>query len=202
MSKAVFTSILKSSLQLSRSEMDAYWQLAMNASLPSFVFDLVSPSFMRLPQVHNAYVAKRGFKPIPMTKQQARRFILEALIDGPRYMKELRELYTIPTEMRLEVVAELLDDKKICFAFCPIGNCMAYELNRRIRVPESLVRRVNTYIRANKRISLFHFYEMVARYDYSVFCVLAGNILNRDYGCVGLKLENGITYLCLKEDEF
>lgn len=200
MSKSIFTSLLKSKLHISQSEIEAYWKLALNASLPNFVFNLVSPSFLRLPQVHDAYVEKRGVKPVPVTKNQARRFILEALIDGPRYMRELRDLYTIPKQVRLDVMADLLDEKKICFSFCPIGNCMVYELNRRIRVPESLVKRLNTYLRANKRISLFHFYEMVAKYDYSVFCVMAKNILNRDFGHVGLKFENGIAYLCFKED--
>lgn len=200
MSKIAFFSLLKTRLRLNLSEIRCYWDLALSADLPPFVFDVVSPSFLRLPEVHAAYAAKYGVKPVPINKDEARRLIMEALIEGPRYMRELRQLYTLPRELRLEVVAELLDEKKICFYFCPIGSQMLYELNRRIRVPDNLVRRLNTYLRANGRVSLYHFWQMTSKYDYSLLCVLAGRIQDRDFGCVDLVWENGKAYLVYKEE--
>ena len=202
MSKIAFFSLLKTRLRLSYPEINNYWELALTADLPQFVFDLVSPSFLRLPQVHQAYVSKYGLKPIPINPDEARRLILEAMIEGPRYMKELRQLYTLPKEMRLKIVAELLDEKKICFSYCPIGNCMAYELNRRIRVPDNLARRLNTYLRANGRVSLYHFWQMTAKYDYSLLCVMAGRIQERDFGCVDLSWKDGKVFLSYKSEHF
>lgn len=201
MSKVIFFSILKNKLQLSRTELDQYWKLALNAELPKFVFDLISPSFLRLPQIHEAYVVKLGCKPVPINKDQTRRLILEALIEGPRYASELRELYTIPTDLRLNVVGELLADKKICFNYCPIGNCIAYELNRRTRAPDNLVRRLNTYLRANNKVSLYRFYLMSKQYDYSVLCMLASNIQECNFSNVGLQWVRGSAVLFYKEEK-
>lgn len=202
MSKTAFFSLLKTRLSLNFSEIRHYWELALNADLPQFVFNVVSPSFLRLPQVHEAYVKKYGLKPIPINKDEARRLILEALIEGPRYMKELRELYTLPKDMRLQIVSELMDEKKICFSYCPIGNCMAYELNRRIRVPDNLARRLNRYLRANGRVSLYHFWQMTAKYDYSLLCVMAGRIQERDFGCVDLNWKDGKVFLSYRNEHF
>jgi hypothetical protein len=200
MSKIAFFSLLKTRLRLSLPEIRCYWDLALTADLPQFVFDVVSTQFLRLPEVYAAYVNKYGLKPLPINRDEARRLILEALIDGPRYMKELRQLYTLPKELRQQVVAELLDEKKICFYFCPIGNCMLYELNRRIRVPDNLIRRLNTYLKANGRVSLYHFWQMTVKYDYSLLCVLAGRIQERDFGCVDLTWEGGKVFLFYKRE--
>lgn len=202
MSKTAFFSLLKTRLKLSYREINSYWELALTAELPQFVFDLVSPSFLRLPEVHQAYVEKYGFKPLPINKDEARRLILEALIEGPRYMKELRQLYTLPKDMRLSLIAELLDDKKICFSYCPIGNCMAYELNRRIRVPDNLARRLNTYLKANRRVTLYSFWQITAKYDYALMCVMAARIQERDFGCVDISRENGKVFLSYKSEHF
>lgn len=202
MSKIAFFSLLKTRLKLSYKEINSYWELALTANLPQSVFDLVSPSFLRLPEVHQAYVNKYGFKPVPINKDEARRLILESLIEGPRYMKELRQIYTLPKEMRLKIITELLDERKICFSYCPIGNCMMYELNRRIRVPDSLARRLNTYLRANGRVSLYHFWQMTAKHDYSLLCVMAGRIQERDFGCVNLNWEGGKVFFTYKEEHF
>lgn len=199
MSKIAFFSLLKTRLRLSYPEINNYWELALTADLPQFVFDLVSPSFLRLPQVHQAYVKKYGLKPIPINKDEARRLILEAFIEGPRYMRELRQLYTLPKDLRLQIVTELLDERKICFRFCPIGNCVAYELNGRIRVPDNLARRLNTYLRANHRVSLYSFWQMTSKYDYSLLCVLAKNIQERDFGCVELTWQDGKAFLSLND---
>lgn len=195
MSKTVFASILKSKLQLNRFELESYWLQALNARLPQFVLELISPEFLRLPSVYQAYVNNCGFEPVILNKDQARRLILEALIEGPRYMTELRALFTISKEMRLEVITELLEEKTICFNYCPIGKCIAYELNRRIRIPDNLLRRLNSYLALNQRVSLYRFSLMATKYDYSILCVMAGRIQERDNSSILISRHKGQVYL-------
>ncbi len=61
MSKVVFASILKRTLpEVSKVDIDAYWVHALNATLPARILDVISPSLIQLPLVHDAYVKKVG----------------------------------------------------------------------------------------------------------------------------------------------
>ncbi|HCA5286870.1 TPA: hypothetical protein MW252_002987 [Acinetobacter nosocomialis] len=178
MSKVVFASILKRSLpEVTKVDIDAYWVHALNATLPARILDVISPSLIQLPLVHDAYVKKNGHSPLIVRPDQARRLILELLIDGPRYMSEIQKLFSIPSEMRMSVMEQLIQDKYVVYEFCPIGNCICYDLNPKLRINSELKYRIDRAMQKAPQMTLYQLSLRAIAFDYAILCIWAKLIL-------------------------
>lgn len=178
MSKFIFASILKRSLpEVSKVDIEAYWKHALNATLPTRILNVISPSFIQLPLIHEAYVKKVGLSPIAVDAKQARRLILELLIDGPRYMSEIQKLFSIPSELRIAVIEQLIEEKYIVFEFCSIGNCLCFDLNPKLRVNAELKYRIDQVMQKNSKITLYQLSMWMISFDYVLLCIWAKLIL-------------------------
>lgn len=178
MSKFIFASILKRSLpEVSKVDIEAYWKHALNATLPARILNVISPSFIQLPLIHEAYVKKMGLFPISVDAKQARRLILELLIDGPRYMSEIQKLFSIPSELRRAVVEQLIEEKYVVFEFCSIGNCLCFDLNPKLRVNTELKYRIDQVMQKNSQMTLYQLSMWMISFDYVLLCIWAKLIL-------------------------
>lgn len=178
MSKFIFASILKRSLpEVSKVDIEAYWKHALNATLPARILNVISPSFIQLPLIYEAYVKKVGLSPIAVDAKQARRLILELLIDGPRYMSEIQKLFSIPNELRIAVIEQLIEEKYIVFEFCSIGNCLCFDLNPKLRVNAELKYRIDQVMQKNSKITLYQLSMWMISFDYVLLCIWAKLIL-------------------------
>lgn len=157
---------------------NAYWDLALKAQLPNRIFDLIVPNFHRLPLAYDAYCKKLGYSPITVNKSQARRMILELLIEGPRYISEIQNLFSITAEMRREVLSELVDSNKVVFEFCPIGNCISYDLAPYLRIPKKAKTVIDNAMRESQSMNLYQLSLRALDIDYAVICVFAKSVLN------------------------
>lgn len=177
MSKSTFAAIIKAKLpEVSRVQIDAYWEMAHDANLPAVLFNAIVPSFHRLPTIHDAYVKMVGFSPLTIQRDQARRLILELLIEGSRYMSEIIRLFTIPAAMRQEIMEELIRDDFVCWKFCPIGNCISYDLNRRLLPKKKMQKRIHATMRNAERLSLYRLSMCAVNEDYFWFCLWARSV--------------------------
>ncbi|MCH2003660.1 MULTISPECIES: hypothetical protein [Acinetobacter] len=178
MSKVIFASILKRSfLEVTKADIDAFWLHALNATLPARVLDVISPSLIHLPLVHDAYVNKLGHSPIIVRADQARRLILELLIDGPRYMSEIQKLFSIPSELRTSVMEQLIADKYVVFEFCPIGNCICFDLNPKLRINSELKYQIDRAMQKATQMTLYQISLRAIAFDYAILCIWAKLIL-------------------------
>ncbi len=200
MSKLIFASILKGALpDTSIVQVSGYWDMALKANLPNRIFDLIVPQLYRLPLIHEAYCEKRGFSPLVMSEDQARRLILELLIEGPRYMSEIQKLFSIPAEMRRDVLASLVEARIVQCQFCPIGNCMAYELSPVLRVPKKVECKIDQAMSWSESISLYRLSLSVASVDYSVLCEFTRSILNNGSHKYAVEFHQGKVVICHKD---
>lgn len=177
MSKHVFHSLLKSALpDVSIAQLNGYWNLAINAQLPGHVFDVIATDLYRIPQVFGAYQQKLGYSPAVMNKELATRLILEMLIEGPRYLSEMQKLFSIPTDLRRKVLTQLIHDRIVRFAFCPIGNCMSYFLSPRIRISKKSKQRIEEVMKCYHTMTLYQLSLYVGECSYSDICAYARTV--------------------------
>lgn len=199
MSKHTFKSILKKSLpDVTVIQLDRYWDLALTAQLPARVFDVIAADLYRLPDVYGAYEQKLGHSPVMVKKDQARRLILEMLIEGPRYMVEIQKLFSIPTALRRQVLTQLINDGLVCFAFCPIGNCIAYSLSPCIRLTRKLKQRIEEVVTGYQTMSLYQVSMYMQDCKYSDLCAYARTIFQDESHKLEVSFTNGKTYIAVK----
>lgn len=199
MSKHVFKSLLAPLFpDMTITQLNGYWDLAINAQLPSRVFNLVANDLYRLPQVYGAYQQKLGHSPIKVSKDLARRLILEMLIEGPRYLSEIQKLFSIPADLRRTVLSKLIEDGLVCYAFCPIGNRISYFLSPRIRVTGKLKRRIEEVVSCNHPMTLYQISLYVGKCDFSDLCAYAKTVLQDEAHRLEVYFKNGKACMGLK----
>lgn len=191
MSKMLFASLLREHFSLDKTELESCWQMALNARLPRIMFEVLTPYLIRLPQIHEAYKQKQGEYPIMINEDMARRYLLEAFVEGPRYMRELASIFSIPSELRQKVIQDLINEKLLSWEYCPIGNCIAYKLNPYNKVPGHLLRRLNDCLRNTRQISLNAFSYRVGVKDYHILCLMCAQIAARTESVVTVTTVNG-----------
>lgn len=185
MSKSAFATLLKNTLpEVSKTQIENCWLLGLDANLPTRIFNAISPFFYKVPEIHAAYEKKVGISPSVMDRDLARRLILELLIEGSRYISEIQRLFTIPTAMRQEILAELIRDKIVVWEFCPIGNCISYDLSPDLRVNGVLKNGIKRAMKNADQMSLYRLSLFNVGFDYVWLCVWARHVFfngSQDY---------------------
>lgn len=192
MSKSAFATLLKSILpEVNKTQIDGYWLLALDANLPVKIFNQISSSFYKVPEIHAAYEKKVGFSPLVVDRDLARRLILETLIEGGRYMSELQRLFTIPANVRQEILEELISDGIVVWEFCPIGNCISYDLSSRLRPSGELKKGIKRAMFNADKMSLYRLSLFNVDFDYVWLCVWARSIFFNGSDLYEVESHNG-----------
>lgn len=199
MSKNVFTSCLQMAFpELGRKEITKYWEMALKAELPSLVFDAIVPSLIKLPEVYKAYSHKLGHAPIVISKEQARRTLLSAFAENDLYVREIQRFFTIPAELRRELLSELVIDGWLNYEFCSIGDCLCYSLNKWAKVPKKLSERLEHCIESES-MTLYQLHLRAPDYDYAQICIWASKIFTKPSSYYLVKYKNNEAYISKRE---
>ena len=179
MTKELFVSIVSArDKNLTPAQMTGYWEKGINGLLPARILEFIKMDLYRIPEIYHAYLSKFGHSPIKVNKDSFKRLVLEILIEGPRYMYELQRFFSVPAELRREVMEDLIASKAIDYQYCPVGNAILYSLNCQRRIPKKVERRISSIV-GEGTVTLYHLSLNIIEVDYSYLCAWVRDLIFR-----------------------
>lgn len=177
MSKELFISIVSArDGQLTRSQLEGYWERGLEGLLPARILEFIKLDLYRIPKIYHAYISLKGYSPTNVNKDSFKRLVLETLVDGPRYMSELQQFFSVPAKLRREVMEDLIEAGAIKYEFCPVGNAILYSLNCQKRLPQKIERQIGSVL-GETEITLYHLSLQIGEVDYAYLCAWFRDLL-------------------------
>lgn len=179
MSKDLFISIVSSrDSQLTPAQLEGYWERGLSGLLPARILEFIKLDLYRIPKIYHAYLTIKGHSPVFINKDSFKRLVLETLIDGPRYMSELQQFFSVPAKLRREVMEELITERAVKYEFCPVGNAILYSLNCQKRLPKKSERQIAAVL-GETEVTLYHLSLQIGDVDYVYLCAWFRDLLFR-----------------------